>query len=41
MYARIGLEDQAREPYRQVLRREPDHAGTRQGLARVRASAGS
>jgi tetratricopeptide (TPR) repeat protein/O-antigen ligase len=41
LYARIGLEDQAMEQYRQVLRREPDHAGARQGLARVKVSAGS
>lgn len=41
LYARIGLWDQAIAQYRQVLRREPDHAGARRGLATVKVGAGS
>ena len=40
LYARIGLGNRVMEQYRQVLRREPDHLGARQGLASVRAGAG-
>ncbi len=41
LYARIGLRDLAIGEYRQVLRREPDHAAARRGLAGVQGGAGS
>ena len=37
---RIGLGNRVMEQYRQVLRREPDHVGARQGLASVKAGTG-
>jgi tetratricopeptide (TPR) repeat protein/O-antigen ligase len=41
LYARIGLTEQAREQYRDVLTRQPDHVAARRGLASLGAGAGS